>query len=129
MSQVPTDCKYARTHEWVKVQGDVAIIGITDHAQDSLGDITFVELPAVGSSLQQGGEFGVVESVKAASDLYAPIGGTVSAVNEALQSEPEMVNKEAHGSGWLIKVKNFDAAQLNSLMDAAAYEAFMESEQ
>ncbi len=126
---VPQDCRYTRTHEWVKIEGDTATVGITDHAQDALGDITFVELPAVGSSLSTGKECGVIESVKAASDLYAPVSGTVAAVNEGLSTAPEKINQEPHGSGWLYRASGVDAAELAELMDAAAYESFLESEQ
>jgi glycine cleavage system H protein len=125
---VPTDCKYAKTHEWVKCDGDLAVVGITDHAQDALGDITFVELPKAGDTFDKGAECGVIESVKAASDLYCPVGGEIAEANESLTTAPEIINKEPHGGGWLYKVKYTNASELDELMDAAAYEAFLESE-
>ena len=125
----PNDRRYAKTHEWVKVEGDLAIVGISDHAQDALGDITFVEMPAVGASVKQGGEFGVVESVKAASDLYSPVGGQVAEVNGALSTRPELLNTDPYNSGWVIKVTGFAPAEVEALMDAAAYDSFLESAQ
>jgi glycine cleavage system H protein len=119
----PTDRKYAKSHEWIKVEGNLAVIGITDHAQHALGDITFVELPAVGKKIDQGASCGVIESVKAASDIYAPVSGEVAEVNRALESAPEKINGDAYGAGWILKLKGFDAAQLGGLMDAAAYDA------
>jgi glycine cleavage system H protein len=126
---VPKDCKYTKTHEWVKVEGDTATVGITDHAQDSLGDITFVELPKEGAALVKGKECGVIESVKAASDLYAPVSGTVAAANNDLNNTPEKINQEPHGGGWLYKLSGVKSAEVADLMDAAAYESFLESEQ
>lgn len=125
---LPDDRSYLKTHEWVKIEGDTAVIGISDHAQDSLGDITFVELPAPGTKLTRGSEFGVVESVKAASDLYAPVSGEVSESNGRLENEPETVNASPYDEGWLIKLKNVDAADSGDLMDAAAYQSFLDSE-
>ncbi len=124
----PQDRKYAKTHEWVKIEGSVAIVGISDHAQDALGDITFVEVPKVGAQVKQGAEFGVVESVKAASDLYSPLSGQVSEVNTALDKRPELLNKDPYGDGWIMKVTGFNAAELSSLMDATAYETFLETD-
>jgi glycine cleavage system H protein len=123
----PNDVKYAATHEWVKVEGDTAIIGITDYAQDALGDIVFVELPEPGVEKKAGDAFGVVESVKAASDVFMPIGGSISATNDALKDAPETVNGDAFGAGWLIKVFPFHAADLEKLMDAATYKSKIES--
>ncbi len=124
MSQIPADRKYAKSHEWVKDAGDgVVEVGISDYAQDSLGDITYVELPGVGDTLAAGDVFGVVESVKAASDLYAPVGGEVVAVNDALDSAPETVNQEPYGAGWILRIKMADPADLAALLDAAGYEA------
>ncbi len=120
----PSDRKYTKEHEWITADGTV---GITDHAQDSLGDIVFVELPKVGTELTVGKAFGTVESVKAVSDLYAPASGTVSAVNEALATAPEQVNKDAHGA-WMIKVKVKDPAEMNALLSAADYEKFVSEE-
>jgi glycine cleavage system H protein len=122
MSSVPTELKYAKSHEWLKLESDgTATVGITDYAQGSLGDITFVQLPKVGATLKAGDTFGVVESVKAASDLYAPASGTVLAVNAALDSAPETVNQAPYEGGWMLKLKLSDTAALASLHDAAAY--------
>ena len=122
MSNVPAGLKYAKSHEWLKLESDgTATIGITDYAQSSLGDITFVQLPKVGASLNAGETFGVVESVKAASDLYAPAGGTVLAVNTALDSTPEAVNRSPYEDGWMLKLKLSDPAAVTALHDADAY--------
>ena len=124
MSEIPADLRYAKSHEWVKDAGDgVVVIGISDYAQESLGDITYVEMPGVGNNLAVGDVFGVVESVKAASDLYAPIGGEVIEVNEALEATPETVNQSPYGDGWIMKIKVADASVHHDLMDAAAYTA------
>jgi glycine cleavage system H protein len=120
----PSDRKYTKEHEWITADGTV---GITHHAQDSLGDIVFVELPKVGVELTMGKTFGTVESVKAVSDLYAPASGTVTAVNEALATAPEQVNKDAHGA-WMIKIKVKDPAETNALLSAADYEKFVSEE-
>lgn len=119
----PTDRKYTKTHEWVKMDGDLAVIGITDHAQHELGDITFVAPAAAGKKIAQGGECGSIESVKAASDIYAPLAGEVAAGNDALKAAPELVNQDPYGKGWIVKLKAADTAALGGLMDAAAYEA------
>jgi glycine cleavage system H protein len=122
MSNVPANLRYAKSHEWVRVEADgTATIGITDYAQASLGDITFVQVPKVGASLKAGETFGVVESVKAASDLYLPVAGTVTAVNSALDSAPETVNSAPYDGGWMLKLKLADAAAPESLLDSAAY--------
>ena len=122
MSNIPADLRYAKSHEWAKVESDGSVtIGITDYAQNSLGDITYVQVPKVGATLKAGETFGVVESVKAASDLYAPIDGTVLAVNGALDSAPETVNRAPYGEGWMMKLKPSDPAAVNALLDAAAY--------
>jgi glycine cleavage system H protein len=122
MSNIPPDLRYAKSHEWVKLEADgTATIGITDFAQDSLGDITYVQVPKVGATVKAGETFGVVESVKAASDLYAPIGGTVVAVNSALESAPEIVNRAPYAEGWMLKVKPTDQGAISSLLDADAY--------
>jgi glycine cleavage system H protein len=120
----PTDRKYTKEHEWITADGTV---GITNHAQDSLGDIVFVELPKVGAEITGGKPFGTVESVKAVSDLNAPVSGTVTAVNEALATAPEEVNKDAHGA-WMVKIKVKDPAQMNALLSAADYEKFVSEE-
>jgi glycine cleavage system H protein len=123
MSNVPADLRYAKSHEWVKSTGDgTATVGITDYAQNSLGDITFVQLPKAGTVLAAGQVFGVVESVKAASDLYAPVAGTVIEVNPALDGNPETINQDAYEAGWMLKLKLADPASVATLHDAAAYE-------
>ena len=119
---VPGDLRYTKDHEWVRVEGDEAVVGITEFAAHQLGDIVFVELPAVGRSLAQHATFGVVESVKAVSDLFAPVTGEVIATNDALGGQPELVNADSYGEGWMLRVKVADAAQLDGLLDAAAYE-------
>ncbi len=124
MSQIPAGLKYTKEHEWIKVEGNVGIIGITHFAQDQLGDVVFVEVPAVGRVLKAHEQFGVVESVKTVSDLYSPVSGKVIAVNEALEGTPELVNSDPHGEGWMIKVELANPAEVNELLDAAAYEAF-----
>jgi glycine cleavage system H protein len=119
---VPGDLRYTKDHEWVKVDGDVATIGVTDFAANQLGDVVFVDLPAAGKSVEQFATFGVVESVKAVSDLYAPVSGEIAEVNGALGSTPELVNSDPFGEGWMIKVRMADTGQLGELLDAAAYE-------
>jgi glycine cleavage system H protein len=119
---VPGDLRYTKEHEWVRVDGDEAVVGITKFAADQLGDIVFVELPDVGRALDAHATFGVVESVKAVSDLFAPIAGEVVAANDALAGNPELVNTDPFGEGWMLRLRLADAAQLDGLMDAAAYE-------
>src|SRR5262245_41036609 len=122
MSNIPSNLRYAKSHEWVRAEADGTVtIGITDYAQTSLGDITYVQLPKVGATLKAGETFGVVESVKAASDLYAPIGGIVTAVNAALGNTPETVNKSPYDDGWMLKLKPADAKAADALLDAVAY--------
>jgi len=121
----PANFRYTKEHEWVNVEGGVATIGITDYAQSELGDVVFVELPKVGAKLETGKSFGNVESVKAVSEIYAPAAGEVSATNDELTKAPELLNSDPHGKGWMVKVKLANAAEINSLMDAAAYEAFI----
>ena len=123
----PADYKYTKEHEWIKAEGNTATIGITSYAQDSLGDIVFVELPKVGSEITAGKTFGTVESVKAVSDLYAPATGIVTEVNGALATAPESINKDAH-SAWMIKIDLKDSSQLGSLLSAADYEKFVAEE-
>jgi glycine cleavage system H protein len=123
----PTDFKYTKEHEWIKADGNSATIGITSHAQDSLGDIVFVDLPKVGADISSGKVFGTVESVKAVSDLYAPASGTVTEVNAELATAPEKINKDAH-SAWMLKIALKDAAELKSLLSAADYEKFVAEE-
>ena len=119
---------YTKEHEWVTVEGDTATVGITKHAAEQLGDIVFVETPEPGTTVEQGGEAGVVESVKAASDVYAPVSGEVVEVNEKLADNPGAVNEDPEGEAWFFKVKLSNPDELNELMDAAAYEAFLQEE-
>ena len=125
---LPDDLKYTKSSEWAKLDGDVVTIGITDYAQSELSDIVFVEPPEVGDTVEQGGEIGVVESVKAASDFYAPVTGEVVETNEKLGDSPELMNKDPYGEGWFIKVKADNPGQLDGLMDAAAYREFLKTE-
>jgi glycine cleavage system H protein len=118
---LPEDVKYTDDHEWAKADGPVVRIGISDYAQDQLGDIVFVELPEVGSSFEKGEEFGTVESVKAVSELYMPIGGEIIAINEALEDEPERVNNDPYGGGWMIDIKAGDPAEMDGLKPKADY--------
>ena len=119
--------RYTRDHEWIRLEGDTALVGISDHAQEQLGDIVFVELPAVGKKLDKGAEAAVVESVKAASEVYAPVAGEVVAINDALADDPGVVNQSPEGTGWFVKLKVADRADLNSLMDSSAYKTFLET--
>ena len=125
MSKVIEGIKYADSHEWVKVEGNVATIGISDYAQHSLGDIVYVDLPSEGEEIGKGEEFGAVESVKAASDLYSPVSGTIIEINNALEGEPELINQDAY-ENWIIKVELADPSELDSLLDAADYEKICE---
>ncbi len=124
----PEDLRYTQDHEWVRLAGDRGTVGITDYAQKQLGDVVFLELPQLGRALQAGENFGTVESVKAVSELLAPVSGDVAEANDALVKAPEAVNTDPYGAGWMIVVKLADPASVASLMDAAAYEAFVESE-
>lgn len=130
MSQIPQDLKYTKTHEWVRRESDNTItVGITDHAQNLLGDMVYVETPDVGSNYGEGDDCAVVESVKAASDVYCPIAGEISAINESLADEPEIVNKDPYGDGWLFKLKPVDVEHLDELLDAEAYGELAASEE
>ena len=120
----PSDLKYNRSDEWIRVNGTAAEAGITDYAQNHLSDIVYVELPEVGAEFKQGTPFGSIESVKAASDMNLPAGGTITAVNESLADSPEVVNSDPYGAGWIVKFTLSEASELGSLMDAAAYEAY-----
>ena len=122
-SMVPTELRYTRDHEWVRVEGDLATIGITAYAAAQLGDIVFVELPELGRSIAQAATFGVVESVKAVSDLFAPLSGAVTETNDALTGRPELVNEDPYGEGWMIRLRLSDVAQLDALLDGSAYDA------
>lgn len=123
MSNTPAELKYAASHEWARLEGDIVTVGITDHAQDALGDLVYVELPEVGAQVAAGDEAGVVESVKAASDIYAPVSGEIVAVNETLVDAPEIVNSAPYGDGWLYQIKVSDVSELDKLMSAAEYAA------
>jgi len=121
---IPADLKYTKEHEWVRTEGDTATLGISDHAQEALGDIVFVELPEIGRQLTPGDAFAVVESVKAVSDVYAPVGGEVIAVNDMLEGEPEKINTDPYGNGWIVQVKM--SGETAELLDEAAYTTFLE---
>ena len=126
--QIPDELRYSEEHEWVRVGDGVATVGITDYAQEELGDIVFVELPAVGTAVTRAKALGVVESVKAVSDLYAPVSGSVAEVNGRLASNPEIINEDPYGEGWMVRVTLSDAAEVGQLMTAAQYSAFVAKE-
>lgn len=121
----PADLQYTRTHEWIRIEGDEATVGITDYAQHALGDVVYVDLPEVGARFEADGVFGAVELVKAASDLYLPVAGEIIAINEALVNSPELINKDPYGEGWIVKIRV--APGVGALMSAEAYAAFVES--
>lgn len=125
---IPEDRHYTKTHEWLKVDGDSALLGITDHAQQQLGDITFVEFPEPGQRLAAGEVCMTVESVKAASDIYLPVGGTVREVNASLEDHPELLNQDPHGEGWLIRIEGLDPVPPDVLLDAKSYEAMLKED-
>ncbi len=130
MSEVPQELRYARTHEWARLEEDGTVtVGISDHAQDALGDVVYVEHPEHGQQVVAGDEAGVVESVKAASDIYAPVSGSVVAVNEALDDAPETVNQDPYGDGWFFKIQPDDIAELDELLDSEAYAELCENEE
>jgi len=122
MSSTPIELKYATSHEWVRLEGDIAIVGITDHAQEALGDLVFVELPDLGDTVNAGDEAGVVESVKAASDIYAPVSGEVIEINPALEDTPELINTDPYGEGWMYKICVSDMTELDDLLSADEYD-------
>lgn len=126
--EFPEEFKYTEEHEWVQIEGDVVTVGITDFAQDALGDVVFVELPEVGYQAEAGKTFGVVESVKAVSDLYSPVTGEVVEINEELPDTPELVNSSPYEGAWMLKIKLADAAELDDLLDTDGYQAFIEDE-
>lgn len=126
--EVPKDLMYTREHEWLRIDGNKGVIGITEFAQDQLGDVVFVELPKEGSDLQQENTFGVVESVKTVSDLYAPASGKVTKVNKELEAHPELINQEPYGKGWIVEVELKDANEKNGLLSAADYENFLKEQ-
>jgi glycine cleavage system H protein len=119
---VPQELKYTQDHEWIRVEGDMAFIGVTDYAQSNLGDIVFLEIETVGETLAKGEAFGNIEAVKAVEELYMPVGGEVLEINPALETSPEVVNKDPYGEGWMVKIKLTDTAELEGLLDSAAYE-------
>jgi glycine cleavage system H protein len=119
--------RYSKDHEYVRLEGEIGIVGISDHAQSQLGDVVFVELPKIGDKIAQGGEAAVVESVKAASEVYAPVSGEIVAVNDALENEPSLINEDSTGNGWLFRVKLANPAELDGLMDEAAYQKFLKT--
>jgi glycine cleavage system H protein len=123
----PADLRYTKEHEWVRLEGDTALFGITDYAQNELGDVVFVELPPPGTQVQQGESFGVVESVKAASDLYAPLSGEVVDSNTALTDEPDLVNKDPFAGGWMIRIRPSNSDEMKSLLEASQYDEFLET--
>ena len=129
MSNIPEDLHYSKDHEWVRVEGDTGTVGITDHAQDSLGDVVFVELPRVGEKFEAHEAFGNVESVKAVSELFCPVSGEVVEMNEALQDEPEKVNTDPYGAGWMIRLRLNNASDVDRLMTAAEYEDYTKAEE
>ncbi|MBI3025334.1 MAG: glycine cleavage system protein GcvH [Candidatus Tectomicrobia bacterium] len=126
--EFPKQLKYSREHEWVKVEGNIAQVGITDYAQSELGDVVYVELPEVGADVEANNTFGVVESVKAVSDLFAPVTGSITEVNPQLEEEPELVNSDPYEDGWMIKIEMNDPSELNDLLDADEYKTFVEEE-
>lgn len=126
--ELPSGLKYSREHEWVKVEGNIAVIGITDFAQSELGDVVYVELPEVGTEVEANNTFGVVESVKAVSDLFAPVTGVVVEANTTLEDQPELVNSEPYEDGWMIRVEMKDESELNDLLEADSYRAYTEEE-
>lgn len=123
--EFPDDLKYTTEHEWVLVEGEIATVGITDFAQDRLGDITYVELPAVGDAVAKGDPFAVVESVKAVSDVYAPVSGTVEEINDDLPESPQMLNEDPYGDGWMVRIRMSDPEELEDLMDVEAYREYV----
>lgn len=126
--EYPTNYRYTREHEWLRLDGDSATVGITHHAQDQLGDVVFVELPEVGAKLQAEGAFGAVESVKAVSDIYSPLSGDVTEVNESLIDAPEKINEDPHGDGWLIRIAVFDRSEIDKLMTSEQYAEYVAAE-
>lgn len=124
----PKEYRYTETHEWIRVDGQTGTVGITRHAADQLGDVTYVEPPQLDATVKQGDEAGAVESIKAASDIYAPVSGRIAAVNDALADAPELVNNDPHGDGWFFQIKLSNAAELSNLMDAETYEVFLAKE-
>ena len=129
MANVPEDLHYSKDHEWIRVEGDVGTIGITDHAQHSLGDVVYVELPKVGESFSAHESFGSVESVKAVSEIFTPVGGEITETNDSLQDEPEKVNTDPYGDAWMIRIRMSNPGEVDSLLNAAEYEDFTKAEE
>lgn len=127
-NSIPSDLKYSTEHEWIRVEGDVARVGITDYAQDQLGDIVYVDLPKVGAAVKFMGKFGEIESVKVASEIFSPAAGDIAAINDGLDATPELVNKDPYGEGWLVTIKLSNPSELDELLDAAGYEALVKKE-
>ena len=125
----PNNLRYTKEHEWVRVEGDIAVMGITDHAQQELGDIVYVDLPKLGASVEKGKSFGSVESVKAVSDIYAPVSGKIVAFNENLSTAPEKINEDPHGEAWMVKIQLADAAEIQQLLSAEDYQKYLGEEQ
>ena len=128
MANVPEDLHYSKDHEWIRVEGNVGVVGITDHAQDALGDVVYVELPKAGDEFAAHESFGSVESVKAVSEIFTPVSGEIAAANDSLQDEPEKVNQDPYGEGWMIKIKMKSSGEVDSLLTAAEYEDFTKAE-
>jgi glycine cleavage system H protein len=128
-SKIDPSAKYLKTHEWARLDGDEVVVGISDHAQEALSDLVYVELPRIGTKFNKGDTFGVVESVKAASDVYMPVSGTVTAANNSIEKAPEEINKDPYRAGWLIKIKPDNPAELDELLDATAYQKFLNEEE
>ncbi|HLA12585.1 MAG TPA: glycine cleavage system protein GcvH [Pyrinomonadaceae bacterium] len=128
MANVPENLHYSKDHEWVRVEGDIAVIGITDYAQNSLGDVVYVELPKIGDDFSANEPFGSVESVKAVSEMFTPVSGSVAEINESLTDEPEKVNSDPYGEGWMIRLRMSNAGEVDSLLTAAEYEDFTKAE-
>lgn len=129
MAEFPAELKYLDTHEWARLEGETVVVGISDHAQDALGDVVYVELPEVGSAVSAGDEIAVVESVKAASDIYAPVTGTVTEINEALEDSPELVNESPYGDGWFFKIAAEDIGELEGMLSADEYRQVCEADE
>ena len=127
MTAIPPDLRYSKEHEWVRVEGGMAVVGITDYAQKELGDIVFVETPAAGKKVSRAGTLGTVESVKAASDIYSPVSGTVEAANAALSDDPSVINRDPYGEGWVAKIRMDDPSEVSGLLDAEGYRKLTES--
>lgn len=123
----PKELRYTESHEWAKLEGNTVTVGITDHAQDQLGDVVYVELPETGKTVSKGDEIGVIESSKTAAEIYAPVGGTIAEANAELTDNPERVNESPYGQGWIVKIEAADAGEIESLMDAAAYDSYVEN--